>query len=127
MESSQKPLPAQSSLFQVYLRLRPPISQNSDAHIQKSDYLTVEPPPETVISDGLEETRTWPTHITVQPPNESRKRAVERFAFTKVFEERATQLDVFEQSGMPDIVKGVLYEGRDGLVATLGTTGSGKV
>lgn len=127
MESAQKPLPAQSSLFQVYLRLRPPINQNSDAPIQKSDYLTVEAPLEEVVGDGSEETRAWPTHITVQPPNESRKRAVERFAFTRIFEERATQLDVFDQSGMLELIKGVLDEGRDGLVATLGTTGSGKV
>lgn len=67
------------------------------------------------------------THITLQPPADSRKRAVERFGFTKVFEENASQLDVFQDTGMEETVKGVMLEGRDGLVATLGVTGSGKV
>lgn len=67
------------------------------------------------------------THITLQPPADSRKRAIERFGFTKVFEEGASQLDVFQDTGMESMIKGVLLEGRDGLVATLGVTGSGKV
>ena len=68
-----------------------------------------------------------PTHITIHPPSDSRKRAVEKFAFTKVFEERAEQIDVFRGTGVVPLVEGVLGEGRDGLVATLGVTGSGKV
>lgn len=67
------------------------------------------------------------THITLQPPADSRKRAVERFGFTKVFEENASQLDVFRDTGLEETIKGVMLEGRDGLVATLGVTGSGKV
>ena len=70
---------------------------------------------------------TLPTHITLHPPSESRKRAVEKFAFTKVFEEETTQLDVFRETGIVSLVEGVIDEGRDGLLATLGVTGSGKV
>ena len=68
-----------------------------------------------------------PTHITIHPPSDSRKRAVEKFAFTKVFEEEASQLKLFQGTGAIPLVGGVLNEGRDGLIATLGVTGSGKV
>ncbi|EFE36259.1 uncharacterized protein ARB_05198 [Trichophyton benhamiae CBS 112371] len=105
----------QTSLFQVYLRLRPPIQNKHDA--KQEPFLSIEPP------EGDE---PFPTHITVQPPNDARKRAVEKFAFTKVFEEEATQLDVFQESGMPSLINAVLLENRDSLVATLGVTGSGK-
>lgn len=88
-------------------------------------FLTVETPQ---ASQEEEETPVpAPTHITLQPPNDTRKRAIEKFGFTKVFEEHASQLDVFQDTGMESIVRGVLREGRDGLVATLGVTGSGKV
>jgi hypothetical protein len=88
-------------------------------------FLTVEPP-ETSQDDG-EIVAPVPTHVTLQPPNDLRKRAIEKFGFTKVFQEDATQLDVFHDTGMEPIIRGVLKEGRDGLVATLGVTGSGKV
>ena len=52
---------------------------------------------------------------------------MEKFAFTKVFEEEASQLDIFRETGVVPLVEGVLGEGRDGLLATLGVTGSGKV
>ncbi|KAJ5692857.1 hypothetical protein N7462_002280 [Penicillium macrosclerotiorum] len=111
----------QTSLFQVYLRLRPPMAQNPD---ESDRFLTVEIP-ETSSDDG-EIVASAPTHITLQPPSDSRKRAIERFGFTKVFEESASQLDIFHDTGMESLVRGVLKEGRDGLVATLGVTGSGK-
>lgn len=111
----------QASLFQVYLRLRPPIATKHD---ESERFLTVEPP-ETIPDDEI--IAPVPTHITLQPPSDSRKRAVEKFGFTKVFEESASQLDVFHDTGMDSLVRGVLTEGRDGLVATLGVTGSGKV
>lgn len=112
----------QTSLFQVYLRLRPPMTQKPD---EADRFLTIEPP-EASQDDG-EIVAPVPTHITLQPPNDLRKRAIEKFGFTKVFEENATQLDVFHDTGMEPIIRGVLKEGRDGLVATLGVTGSGKV
>lgn len=117
------------SLFQVYLRLRPPIAQNSTGQATKaSEYLTVEPPEDEYAGDDeSNQTRSWPTHVTAQPPNESRKRAVEKFAFTKVFEEQASQFDVFQECEMVSMVKDVLEGARDGVVATLGATGSGKV
>ncbi|KAJ5105865.1 hypothetical protein NUU61_003212 [Penicillium alfredii] len=111
----------QTSLFQVYLRLRPPISQR---HNESERFLAVESPES---ADNGEIVPAVPTHITLQPPSDSRKRAIEKFGFTKVFEEAASQLDVFHDTGMEPLLHGVLKEGRDGLVATLGVTGSGKV
>ncbi|KAJ5818545.1 hypothetical protein N7474_004136 [Penicillium riverlandense] len=110
----------QTSLFQVYLRLRPPISTKQN---ERERFVTVEKP-EVAPDDEI--VPPIPTHITLQPPSDSRKRAVEKFGFTKVFEENASQLDIFHDTGMESLVKGVLKEGRDGLVATLGVTGSGK-
>ncbi|KAF3492277.1 kinesin family protein [Arthroderma uncinatum] len=107
-----------ASLFQVYLRLRPPIRYDA----KQESFLSVELPS----GDDESEAQSWPTHITVQPPSDVRKRAVEKFAFTKVFEEASTQLDVFQGSGMPSLINAVLLENRDSLVATLGVTGSGK-
>jgi hypothetical protein len=116
-----------TSLFQVYLRLRPASAPNLP-QIQESLYpqlssaerfLTVEPPSNTT-EDFL------PTHITLHPPSD-RKRAVEKFAFTKVFEEHTSQLDIFNGTGIVRLIEGVISERRDGLVATLGVTGSGKV
>lgn len=78
-------------------------------------------PPSQEAQDGM------PTHITLNPPSDSRKRAVEKFAFTKVFQEQAEQIDIFRGTGIVPLVEGVLGEARDGLVATLGVTGSGKV
>ena len=126
MEHGQKP--SSSSLFQVYLRLRPPPSplvqltpQSLYPHLPPPErYLTVEPPNQDA-QDGLS------THITLNPPSDSRKRAIEKFAFTKVFEEQAEQLDIFRGTGVIPLVEGVIEEGRDGLLATLGVTGSGKV
>ena len=124
------PKPTSTCLFQVHLRLRPPpVAASSSASSQAplypdlkplSRFLTVEP----VLP---EVDHSLPTHITLNPPSESRKRAVEKFAFTKVFEEKSSQLDIFIETGAVQLVEGVLAENRDGLLATLGVTGSGKV
>ncbi|KAI0850633.1 kinesin [Daldinia vernicosa] len=112
MEPPQK---GHANLFQVYLRLRPPQAGNSGAE----RFLLVEDPVE----------HDAPTHITLNPPND-RRRAIEKFAFTRVFEEDATQLDLFQGIGVLPLVEGVLAphggDGTDGLLATLGVTGSGK-
>jgi hypothetical protein len=104
-----------ASLFDVYLRLRP------SATLGEGRFLDVEP----------NELSQWPKHITIRPPsNDHRKRAVEKFAFTRVFEEDASQLDIFQGTGVMSLLEGVLgseSRGRDGLLATLGVTGSGKV
>ncbi|KAJ4398650.1 hypothetical protein N0V85_006226 [Neurospora sp. IMI 360204] len=103
------------SLFEVYLRLRPTntVSTSGDR------FLDVDAP---------EPGESAPKHITLNPPAD-RRRAVEKFAFTQVFEEDATQLDVFHCTGVAGLVEGVLApygDGTDALLATLGVTGSGK-
>ncbi|TVY36162.1 Kinesin-like motor protein [Lachnellula occidentalis] len=114
---------AKSTAFEVYLRLRPaaPLNNYSSSLTAPDRFLTVEDPP---TEDAP------PTHITLNPPNDNRRRAVEKFAFTKVFEEEASQLDIFGGTGILPLVEGVLGpqggDGRDGLLATLGVTGSGK-
>ncbi|KPI35893.1 uncharacterized protein AB675_10490 [Cyphellophora attinorum] len=115
-----------TSLFQVYLRLRPPIQVAKDP---TNPWLIVEQPdakdnPGTDGDEGA--SMPFSTHVTLQPPNESRKRAIERFGFTKIFREDASQLDVFEEIKVADSVRSVVQSGRDGLIATLGVTGSGK-
>ncbi|GMF69141.1 unnamed protein product [Aspergillus oryzae] len=97
--------PSQSSLFQVYLRLRPPISQQDD---QAERCLTVEyPESQDVVEHDQGTPALAATHIILQPPSDARKRAVEKFGFTKVFEESASQLTVFEDTGLDSIIRGV--------------------
>ncbi|KAK6066370.1 kinesin family protein [Seiridium cupressi] len=115
MEPPPAPSKSQANLFQVYLRLRP--TPASVANTER--FLLVEEP-----DDG-----DTPTHITLNPPND-RRRAIEKFAFTQVFEENASQLDVFQGTRVLPLVEGALAphggDGTDGLLATLGVTGSGK-
>jgi hypothetical protein len=103
-----------NSLFEVYLRLRLPGQVCSERFLEVEN---AEP--------------EHPTHITIKPPSsDSRKRAVERFAFTRVFEEQTSQLEIFDGTRVLPLIEGVLgadKEGRDALLATLGVTGSGKV
>lgn len=105
-----------TSLFDVFLRLRPSRHNNER-------FLDVQ---ESSSEDEL------PTHITINPPtNDTRRKAVETFEFTGVFEEDAQQRDVFDSTGIIPLIEGVIGEpgklGRDGLLATLGVSGSGKV
>ncbi|KAM3452017.1 hypothetical protein MY3296_004885 [Beauveria thailandica] len=106
------------NLFEVYLRLRPP--PTAAAAAQTDRVLTVEMPD----GDGVK-----PSHITLNPPSD-RRRAIERFGFTHVFAETASQLDVFSSTEIVKMIEGVLApkggEGTDAVVATLGVTGSGK-
>lgn len=107
--------PANANLFQVFLRLRPAPASTTNP----DRFLLVEEP----------ELSQAPTHITLNPPND-RRRAIEKFAFTRVFEEDASQLDLFQGTRVLPLVEGVLAphggDGTDGLLATLGVTGSGK-
>jgi hypothetical protein len=105
-----------SALFDVYLRLRPSTA------VDRERFLDVE----------NEDEQYAPTHITIHPPaDDKRKRAIEKFAFTRVFEEHAGQRELLDKTGAVNLLEGVLgargREGRDGLLATLGVTGSGKV
>ena len=126
MDASSSKMPAQTSLFQVYLRLRPTLQHQTTKSNEPEPWLIVEPPSPTTSLEGNTNSAAA-THITLQPPHDSRKRAVEKFGFTQVFQEEATQLDIFESTGTVQLVKNILSGGRDGLVATLGVTGSGKV
>lgn len=126
------------NLFEVYLRLRPPPTGSSTP----DRILTVEPHTsedphqhgEGMDVDGSDDshagTRRVASHITLNPPTD-RRRAIEKFAFTRVFEEDASQLDVFHCTEIVPMVENVLApnggEGTDAMVATLGVTGSGKV
>ncbi|KJZ71361.1 hypothetical protein HIM_09244 [Hirsutella minnesotensis 3608] len=113
---STSPSPTSHNLFEVYLRLRPsPVSSANTDRI-----LNIEDPdkPDAPTS-----------HITLNPPTD-RRRAIEKFAFTRVFDQDATQLDVFNSADIASLVGGILApkggEGTDAVVATLGVTGSGK-
>ena len=103
-----------SALFDVFLRLRP-----SDAVRER--FLDVD----------RNTSAAAPTHITIKPPvDDKRKRAVERFGFTRVFEEDAGQLELFSGTGAVSMIEGVLgargREGRDAVLATLGVTGMSR-
>ncbi|KAK4163157.1 P-loop containing nucleoside triphosphate hydrolase protein [Cladorrhinum sp. PSN259] len=116
MSTSTASRPSQN-LFEVYLRLRPSSGSSTSGGER---FLNVEE--QDTDNDA-------PRHITLNPPND-RRRSVEKFAFTQVFEEDATQLDVFHCTGVANLVEGVLApyggDGTDALLATLGVTGSGK-
>ncbi|RFN51454.1 kinesin [Fusarium flagelliforme] len=112
MDSSRK---ASHNLFEVYLRLRPPPLRHGDG--------------ERILDVETPEDDSKPTHVVLNPPTD-RRRAIEKFAFTRVFEEETNQLDVFHGTEIVPFVEGVLApnggEGTDAVVATLGVTGSGK-
>lgn len=112
------------NLFEVYLRLRPP----PPGAASTERILTVEAPETNEEQEQRE--KTGASHITLNPPTD-RRRAIEKFAFTRVFEEEATQLDVFHCAEALPLVEGVVApnggEGTDAMIATLGVTGSGKV
>ena len=99
-----------SSLFEVYLRLRPP----SKHSLQNPRFLSTIP--------------TQPTHVYITPPADpqgrNRFRAIEKFSFTEIFDEAATQRDIFEKTVTPLFAE--VVKGKDVLLATLGVTGSGK-
>lgn len=126
MEASHRSPASSHNLFEVYLRLRPPpMTATSTDRI-----LTVEPQEANHDDDQEEANALTSSHIILNPPTD-RRRAIEKFAFTRVFEEHASQLDVFHSADILPLVEGVLApnggEGTDAMVATLGVTGSGKV
>lgn len=112
-----EPQKTSHNLFEVYLRLRPP----PPGAPATERIMNVEKPEDASLPSS---------HITLNPPTD-RRRAIEKFAFTQVFDEEASQLDVFHCTDIVPMVEGVLAprggEGTDAVVATLGVTGSGKV
>ncbi|KAL6910169.1 kinesin [Trichoderma evansii] len=109
------PIPRSQHLFEVFLRLKPPYPGGA----QSERILDVEQP----------EHSPHPTHITLNPPPDRRK-AVEKFGFTQIFEEDEDQLDVFHCTDTSSLIEGILApeggDGTDAVIATLGVTGSGK-
>lgn len=119
------PKPRTHNLFEVFLRLRPP----PPGAPQTERILDVERP--ATPKDQLEDApKPVASQITLNPPPD-RRRAIEKFAFTQVLEEEASQVDVFSSTEIASMVEGVLApkggDGTDAVVATLGVTGSGKV
>ncbi|KAF8243348.1 P-loop containing nucleoside triphosphate hydrolase protein [Wilcoxina mikolae CBS 423.85] len=92
--------------FQVFLRLRPSSPQSS---ISDFRFLSTAP---------------GQCNIYVTPPERTRARTVDRYSFTKVFDETSQQLDVFKDTILQLVQDAI--KGRDGMLATLGVTGSGK-
>ncbi|KAK6356660.1 hypothetical protein TWF718_001000 [Orbilia javanica] len=108
--------------FQVFLRLRPPYHQ-SPTSPNEGRFLTVLPPIPTDSDEDIEhETRT---QVTLHPPPNHRSQKIDTFSFTEVFDETCGQAEIFGRTVVP-ILDGVLRDGRDGMLATLGVTGSGK-
>ncbi|PSR92151.1 P-loop containing nucleoside triphosphate hydrolase protein [Coniella lustricola] len=112
------------SLFHVFLRLRPPPAGLPARQLAGSSFISIEPPPADALSN-----LSAPTCITLTPPKD-RRRAVEKFTFTRVFDQDASQLDVFHCTHIISLVEDLLAPqggvGTDALLATLGVTGSGK-
>ncbi|KAK6531633.1 hypothetical protein TWF694_002812 [Orbilia ellipsospora] len=108
-----------SHAFQVFLRLRPPHSNSSI----EEPFLTVLPPSPTASDEDIESGTK--TQVTIHPPSNHRSQKIETFSFTEVFEEASNQADIFKHIVAP-ILTPVIKDGRDGMLATLGVTGSGK-
>lgn len=102
---------AAARLFEVFLRLRPSSPQST---ISESRFLATTPGHSCV-------------YVTPPPSAErSRSRAIEKFSFTRIFDEQSGQREVFEETVLP-LLEDAVVRGRDGTLATLGVTGSGKV
>lgn len=112
--------------FQVYLRLRPPHKQ---PQTPDENFLIVHPPSPTAFSHEEEEEGEHEsskiTQVTIAPPSHHRSQKIETFSFSEVFDEECGQEDLFAKTVMP-ILGGVVKDGRDGMLATLGVSGSGK-
>ncbi|EWC47222.1 hypothetical protein DRE_03341 [Drechslerella stenobrocha 248] len=107
--------------FQVYLRLRPPHAHQLPT--ADDPFLTVLPPSPTASDEDIE--KGIKSQVTIHPPSHHRSQKIETFSFTEVLEQSYGQADVFGRTVAP-ILTGVLKDGRDGMLATLGVTGSGK-
>ncbi|KAI5845402.1 P-loop containing nucleoside triphosphate hydrolase protein [Tricharina praecox] len=64
------------------------------------------------------------TSILLTPPDRARTRTAEKYSFTRVFSEASPQLEVFRSTVLPLVHDAI--RGKDGMMATLGVTGSGK-
>lgn len=105
----EQPQKSSSHLFDVYLRLRPATAST----VGEAPFLKYTP---------------GEPHIHCIPqasfPQRKRSKGIEKFSFTHIFDESSTQRDVFTEVTVPLLAETV--KGRDGMLATLGVTGSGK-
>lgn len=101
------PIPTPSGAFQVFLRLRPSSEQSS---VSPTRFISATP--------GV-------PHVFVTPPDRKGTRPIDKFSFTKVFDEDADQMEVFADTVFPMLQD--CLKGQDAMLATLGVTGSGKV
>lgn len=114
-ESSSQDFGANPLFSQVFLRLPAQRDQSHRAQSQPS------------VKTGRSRGSPWPTHITLQLSAASQRCAVEEFEFTRIVQEKTTQIELFEELGMPDVIDELLHEGTDGLLASAGATRNGKV
>ncbi|KAI5813865.1 P-loop containing nucleoside triphosphate hydrolase protein [Pyronema omphalodes] len=105
-----KRTPETRDYFQIYLRLRPSTATNP----RDKEFLT---------NGGNNFNRINATSILCTPPTGARGKA-DKYTFTSVFPSSAGQMEVFTTAVAP-LVQDALH-GRDGMLATLGVTGSGK-
>lgn len=135
-----------SSCFDVYLRLRTP----SRKHHQSPRFLSTIPTQPTHVYVTPLPTRP-PLNPTAEEPSlhqdlggasrpnpgeVAKARAIEKLSFAKIFPESGTQRDVFERTALPLLIQvlggregagdGVSGYSRDCILATIGTSGSGK-
>lgn len=96
----------------VFLRLRKDDEQPSSRPSSATDKPYLE-----IVPDD-------PSNIITNPPEKSRIRTKEKFAFSEVFD-GSTQEEVYKKVMLP-MVKNVVTGNGDGLLFAMGTTGSGK-
>lgn len=95
--------------FRVYLRLRPSFKPSNGTT--------------RFINASLDK-----NHIYISPPTthtSNRAPSIDKYSFTRVFDESSQQVDVFIETALP-LVRDAITKGHDGMLATLGVTGSGK-
>ncbi|KAF8437386.1 P-loop containing nucleoside triphosphate hydrolase protein [Kalaharituber pfeilii] len=137
-----------SIVFDVFLRLRPPSHRClgnprflSTIPTEPFHVYATQPPTISLLNfvttghrknENLNESNTSQPAVPQVPTSRS-SRTIEKFSFAEIFPEASTQLEVFERTVLPllvDLVKGGNgpdgRTGKDGLLATLGITGSGK-
>ena len=114
--------------IKVYLRIRPisPAETGSGAR----QVLTVYPPQSVAIQDPQQAPRPHPRDseeadpAPLDPYTESLNRNEKIFSFDSIFEESATQGDVFTEIGAPVVQSAI--EGYNTCILAYGQTGSGK-
>ena len=114
--------------FLVFLRLRP----SSAHHPSFTDVRFISPAPAAPGPSSSSSSNS----IFISPPDRARtttgngggngaRGTTDKYTFSKVFAESASQREVFTTTALP-LVRDAIQLGRDAMLATLGVTGSGK-